>query len=291
MRVLLVLLVLLASPAFAEGELTPIAGNGTPFSQIHFFPKNGNKIVISGVRRTIPPGVGVMSGGVIGTYDNASIDKTPARKLAPKTLYYVYVYMRQKVMTMDFSQEGHKEDPTYGNEVHASDPSRSLVGMVYTDDSGKFVGDSRSQLVLSWFNRGHTGLIQQIGPEYGKSDSCTPNMTDVAPHIKLEWLQWGINNKFRQGFTVPNVYVTGTVRNTEPGGHVYVSIALNGIQASFKASYYQAERNSLGNVHVVIVGANGTDEGYNKATLLMGAGGKGCAVMDSGAIYSSPLES
>lgn len=256
-----------------------------------FSLKNRNKIVINGTKETIPPGVGVISGGVIGTYNNASIDKVPGKKLVGRTLYYVYVYMRKGVMKMDFSTVGHKEDSRFGNQVHVADPTRSLVGMVYTDESGRFVGNSRSQLTLSWFNRGHTGLIQQIGPEYGSPRSCSPNMTRVDQKYRLEWLQWGINSTFRQGFTVPNVYVSGTVSNSEPGGYVYVSIAINGTQASFVSTHYQSSLKALGNVHLVVVGANGTDEGYNSAELLMGTGGRGCALMRAGAIYSSPLES
>jgi hypothetical protein len=39
----------------------------------------------------------VISGGVIGIFDRASIDKVRGKVLAPKTLYYVYVYKRAGV--------------------------------------------------------------------------------------------------------------------------------------------------------------------------------------------------
>lgn len=278
-----------SASADCQGEFTPIAGHGSPFTQVHFFPKNGNKVMIRGVAQRIPPGVGVISGGVTGTFDRASIDKVPDKTLAGKTLYYVYVYMRAGIMTMDFSTTGHKEDETYGTQVHIGDPSRTLVGMVRTDERGRFVGNARAQLTISWCNRGHTGLIQQLG---GTSTS-SKNLTEVNAEYRIEWLQWGINNTFRQGFTVPNIYIAGNVRNSKRGGHVQVAIAIDGVMCSYVMTYYQPYFwGDVGTVITAVIGANGTDEGYHYASFLMGTGGtEGTAVMTSGAIYSSPFHS
>ncbi|MGZ8367427.1 MAG: hypothetical protein ACXWVK_01655 [Rhodoplanes sp.] len=279
-----------ASPAAdCQGEFTPIAGNGSPFTQVHFFPKNGNEVIIAGVTETIPPGVGVISGGVIGTFDHASIDKVPGQALAGKTVYYVYVYMRDGVMTMDFSMTGHKEDETYGTQVHIGDPSRTLVGMVRTDENGRFVGSNRAQRTISWCNRGHTGLIQQLG---GASTN-SKNLAEVSENYRIEWLQWGINNTFRQGFTVPNIYVAGNVRNDKRGGYVQVAIAIDGVMCSHVMTYFQPYFwGDVGTVITAVIGANGTNEGYHYASFLMSTGGAdGTAVMTSGAIYSSPFHS
>jgi hypothetical protein len=281
--------------ASADGEFTPIAGNGSPFSQVHFFPKNGNRILINGKTEIIPPGIGVMSGGVIGTYNDASIDKQEHQKLKGKTLYYVYAYMNKmqsgkpSQMKLDFSQTGHNENPTYGNEVHANDPGRSLVGMVYTTKEGKFLGNNRSQLTLSWFNRGHTAIAQSLDG----STTTSQKAVEVNRLYRLEWLQWGINNSFRQGFTVPNIYVAGTVVNSKPGSYVQVSIGINGTTpVSYNGTYYQTDANSVGFASAAVTGANGANEGYNYATFLMStAGGEGQAMMKYGAMYSSPLDS
>lgn len=272
-----------------SGEFTPIAGSGSPFSQVHFFPKKGNKILINGKLEVIPPGVGVISGGVIGTFNDASIDKQLHQKLQGSTLYYVYVYMKDKTMIMDFSRTGHKEDETYGNQVNASDPTRSLIGMVYTTPEGKFLGSNRSQLTTSWFNRGHTGLIQQL--EGAQTDSASPK--EVSSDYRLEWLQWGINDTFKQGFTVPNIYVVGTVQNSQAGCNAQVALGIDASQqSSFSGTFYQVDKKAQGVVSTTIVGANGTNEGYHFATFLFSTGGTcGKAIMKSGAIYSSPLES
>lgn len=275
--------------ADCAGEFTPIAGSGSPFTQVHFFPKNGNTITIDGKLETIPPGVGVISGGVIGTYDAASIDKVSGQKLAANTLYYVYVYMQAGVMTMDFSPTGHKEDQTYGTEVHATDPARSLVGMVRTNPEGKIVGSNRAQMTISWCNRGDTGLIQQLGG----SQTSAKNLSEVNTEYRIEWLQWGINNRFRQGFTVPNIYISGTVRNTQRGSSVQVAIAIDGVMCSFIMTHYQPYFDGdVGTITTAVIGANGTDEGYHYASFLMGTGGTGgTAIMTSGAIYTSPFRS
>lgn len=286
---ILILQACFSSRAKADGEFTPISGSGSPFSKVHYFAKNGNQIIINGKKETIPPGVGVMEGGVVGNYNNASIDKKEGLKLKGKTLYYVYVYMKSNKMRLDFSTVGHKEDPNYGNEVHATDPLRSLVGMVYTTEEGKFLGNNHSQLTLSWFNRGHTGLIQSLDG----ASTASKTAIEVNKLYRLEWLQWGINNSFKQGFTVPNIYIAGTVVNTLPGSYVQVSIGINGTTpVSYNGTYYQVNKDMVGFVNSAVIGANGANEGYAYATFLMStAGGKGLATMKYGAIYSSPLES
>lgn len=289
--ILILILCISFTTVFAEGsgEFTPVAGSGSPFLQVHFFPKNGNQITINGKKEIIPSGVGVISGGVIGIYNNASIDKKQHQKLKGNTLYYVYVYMKNKKMILDFSQISHKEDPKYGNEVHATDSSRSLVGMVYTTKEGKFLGNNRSQLTLSWFNRGHTGILVSLDG----AETTSKTAIEVDTKYRLEWLQWGVNYKFQQGFTVPNIYVSGTVFNTKPGSYVQVSLGINGTTpVSYNGTYYQVNADDVGMANTVVIGANGANEGYNYATFLMStAGGDGKAVMKYGSLYSSPLES
>ncbi len=289
--IVFIFLVLLSSNIFADcsGEFTPMINSDSPFTQVHFFPKKGNKILINNKYETIPPGIGVISGGVIGTYNDASIDKHEHKKLKGSTLYYVYVYMKDKTMKMDFSQIGHKESVKYGNQIHFIDPTRSLIGMVYTTPEGKFLGSNRSQLTTSWCNRGHTGLVQQL--EGASTNSKKPKEINV--NYRLEWLQWGINNTFKQGFTTPNIYVATTVQNSQLNCAVEVSVGIdNDKSASFNGIYTQISPVSYGYIGSTVVGANGTNEGYHFATFLMSTVGTcGTAIVKSGAIYSSPLES
>jgi hypothetical protein len=305
----------LATPSYADcqGQFTPLcwpAGceapdSGSPFTRVHFFPKNGNQIIISGKAETIPAGVGVVSGGVIGVTSNACIDKVCGQQLAPNTLYRVYVFMDSGTMKMDFSTGGHQADRTHGNEVHASDPTRSLVGMVRTNASGSIDGDAKRQMTISWCNRGHTGLASFVGWGGGNpATTCSSTLTEIPEHT-IEFLTFGINDTFKQGFTVPNIYVSGTVVSdkypTPPnniGGYVHVGIAIQPEGAkqaalmSHIASYYQGSEAEAGTVHTVAIGAAGTNEGYVRATLVMSNGGfGGCVSMTSGTLFASPLHS
>jgi hypothetical protein len=199
-------------------------------------------------------------------------------------------------MKMDFSTGMHKEDQTYGNQVHATDPSRSLVGLVRTNEKGFLNGQTKALMTLSWFNRGHTGLADWIGWN-GKpyASTCSQTLT-VMEDFFVEFLVFGVNDIFRQGYTVPNVYVSGTVTNTVKGKHTQVAIAIerNGqppVQFSHIASFYKNGPNVAGSVHTVVVGGFGTNEGYVKAYLMLGAPNGGCARMPQGTIFTSPHHS
>lgn len=287
---LVLAILLFAGNAFADcqGEFTPMADSGSPFQRVHFFPKNGNQILIDGVSRTIPPGVGVISGGLIGDAENTSIDKVPGQRLAPLTLYYVYAYWSGGAMVMDFSTGGHKEDLTYGNEVHVSDPDRSLIGMVRTDANRRFVGSANSQMTLSWCNRVRLGVIEMLtGDSTSSSTLVIPN-----PAHKVEWLQWGINSSFLQGATSPNIYVQATVGNTVSGAYVNMSLAIDGVQCGLLGGL---RINSVGDAQQLgsfNLGAAGTDEGYHYAQVLLSNGGSsGTVNIGSGAIWAAPVDS
>lgn len=266
------------------GQFTPVLGAGSPFTQVHFFPKKGNQVVVSGQSRTIPPGVGVISGGVIGTHNNASINKVLGQTLAASTLYYVYVYVLDNVLVMDFSTTGHIEDQTYGNEVHATDQTRSLIGMVFTGTDGKFVGQDGMQLTLSWFNRGHLA----IGRELDGIRSAYGFLFEANSDKRLHWLQWGVNNSFVEGFSVPNVYFHATVVNNTVGSYVHTAIRIDGVSTSKISAHYQASNADCGTV--AMQACPHGNEGYHWASFMMGNGGfSGEALVTSGYFGTSPL--
>jgi len=277
--------------ALGQGEFLPLADTDTPFTRVHFVPKNGNKVLISCVEETIPPGIGVVSGGVTTHVLHTSTDKVPNQRLKPLTVYFAYVFMDERKMTLDFSERGHAEDATCGSQVHRDDPSRSLVGIIRTDENGKIKGNTGSQMLVSWFNRGHTGLAAFIGwAGQAVASTCSSTPVEVGPEI--EWLTFGINASFPQSFTMPNLYVTGTVENDTPGGEVHVQLAVNGHVFSAISSHYQASRRAAGTVHNVLIGGFGATEGYIRGRIVMSNGGtSGCVTMRSGTLYTSPLHS
>lgn len=276
--------------ADCQGQFSPMIGapwENSPFTHVHYFPKNGNQFLIAGRLETIPTGIGVISGGVIAAYNDASIDKVSGQILAPNTTYFVYLYKQSGVLTVDFSRSGHKEDPTYGNEVHATDPTRSLIGMVHTNSESKINGSSTAQMTLSWCNRGHLGVIEQLdGDQTGSSTLVVPN----SAH-KIEWLQWGINNSFLQGANSPNIWAVATVGSTMAGGHVQIDLAIDGVTCGVLGSTQIDTADDARQIVSFNLGANGTNEGYHYAQILLSnAGSGGIVKVMNGAIWATPLD-
>jgi hypothetical protein len=276
--------------ADCQGQFSPMIGSpweNSPFTHVHYFPKNGNQFRIEGRLETIPTGTGVISGGVTAAYNHASIDEVPGQTLAPNTTYFVYLYMQSGAMTMDFSRTGHKEDPSYGNEVHATDSTRSLIGMVHTNSESKINGSSTAQMTLSWCNRGHLGVIQQLdGDQTGSSVLVVPN----SAH-KIEWLQWGINNSFLQGANSPNIWAVATVGSTKPGGHIEIDLAVDGVICGVLGAIRIDTADDARQIVSFNLGSNGTNEGYHYAqVLLSNAGSGGTVKVSSGAIWATPLD-
>src|SRR5574340_1565926 len=188
----------------ACGEFLPMITEkwiGSTHRRVHFIPKVCNKIMVGGALKTIPPAVGVIKGGISADLTNTCIDKVCGQPLAPLTLYRAYVFEdKEGILKLDFSTRGHIEDPAYGNQVHVDDPGRSLVGLVRTNEKGLLNGGARSLMIESWFNRGHTGLVQIIQPRKGKPEArtCSPTLVQL-PEFFVEFLVFGINDTFRQG--------------------------------------------------------------------------------------------
>jgi hypothetical protein len=279
--------------ADCQGDFTPVVGTGSPFSQVHVFPKDGNQFMIAGAMQTIPSAVGVISGGVIGTYNDASVDKTLHQTLAPHTLYFAYLYMLADVMTLDFSQTGHKEDPTFGNEVHATDQARSLVGMVYTDEAGKFIGDNARQLVLSWCHPIRVPLFQYVAGAHTNSPTL---VIPVGALAALEWLEWGVNNSFPEGMDVPNVMATITLVSDTSGAESWAAISIDGVTPAtgdVTGNFHPVANKGVG--VPVLATAAGTPEGHHTAQIMLtnagSLGGTPTITITAGKLYTSPMRS
>jgi hypothetical protein len=243
MRTLLALFLLISTSAFGQavapwcGEFLPMiteAWVGSPHQRVHFAPKYCNKIMVDGVIETIPPAIAVYSGGINTDVTNTCIDKVCGQPLKPNMLYRAYVF-KDGSLKINFSVTEHKEGP-YGNEVNAEDPSQSFIGLVKTEDSGRICG-GMNLCILSWFYRGHTGLGDFIGPAFGKplADVCSATLQPTAAAVTV--LTFGINSVFRQGYTVPNIYASGTLTNSEVGkaSHAAIGIEWAGTPVTFAA--------------------------------------------------------
>lgn len=291
------------------GQFTPlvVAGNhGSSF--VHFFAKNCNKVLIGDQIETIPPGVGVLSGGVPLESKNAYIDKVPGQQMQPGTTYYAYAWCESYTpgckMALNLSTTGAKESEDYGHQVHATDRTQTLVGMVRLMKDNLIAATPAQQPTISWNNRGHTGLALHFGNGQPRPRSCSntpapPEAIDSQGNVipgyvfALEWLSFGINHQFTQAFTVPNVSLFGTATHSQTGGQAYFFLAgANGQTVSAPAYWQHSTANPAGSVFIATTGAIPVDEGYGKVQLLMSNGGTGgCVTLEFGTLYSSPLES
>ena len=114
----------------------------TSATQVTLIPYNGNKLFINGLYYTIP------AAGV-------SLSNT---NLSNGNFYYVYAYVSSGAITLEASATGRATSATYGHQIKggsngATDPTRTLVGMVAVNGINQFENDTSIQNVRSWFNR------------------------------------------------------------------------------------------------------------------------------------------
>lgn len=207
--------------AFTCGRLSNL-GPSDPFGQCHFIPHNGNLILINDVPEVIPDGVIAVSGGVIASYTNCSIDKVVGQSLAANTFYFVYVYMLNGVMTLDFSTTAYIPDTR--NQVKATDPTCTLVGILQTNSAIKTYGGARGQTISSYFNQFRTSLATAVAGSTGNNAATAlPDggiLDNGEPQNNfLEWVQWGDQT--------PKVRAFANLGNSVAGNRVTLGIGIS----------------------------------------------------------------
>ena len=257
------------------GRFTPDLHNPSPMNRVEFFPHNGNQILIAGVPRTIPY-------ELFATLDDASINKVLHGTLAANTTYYAYVYLLDGAMTIDFDTVGHKIDEDHGNEVHLTDPTRSLIGILRTDASSKVLGDGQHQHTCSWFNRVHQAMYSNLTGTTGAT-----SYTELDSTTRVSWVQFNDES--------PNVHAWGTCNNNTAVKKSSFGIAINAdpVNANAEASCtfpagalpYQVP------FHVVNQLPAGAGEGFFEAKFMAKSESGGTAQIINGVMATSPLAS
>lgn len=129
-------------------------------------PFNGRSIRINGVVYQLP--------ATPPTVSNAG--------LAGSSLYYVYAYVNAGAVALTMASNGHSIDGSvanYGTEIMTGDPTRTLVGMVWTNSAAQFTDNVGSRLVRSWFNdNGVSGTGANAGVV--STSSTSPVEIDTA---------------------------------------------------------------------------------------------------------------
>lgn len=158
---------LYAQTGHGQCRLTRVSG-----TQIRLNRYNGSGLIIGGVTKQIPAaGVNMSNAGLNGS-----------------VLYYVYAYLLAGVVTLEAVTTGHATDATTGVEIKSGDPSRTLVGMLYTDPSAQFMDTPVRRLLANWFNR---RKINCAITTTGAISFTTTVPTNISSALDLEFLTWG----------------------------------------------------------------------------------------------------
>jgi hypothetical protein len=206
-----------------------------------FAPKNGDTVRINGVVYQIPSGGIAGANGSTSAFSgsNVFVNGTGASNLANATFYYVYAFINSGTVTADFRTDGngHMPDTTSGNvgtEVRVSsgttpDPTRTLIGMVYTGSSA-FV----NMQTASWYNR--------------KPKTATTNFTANRTTTSATFAE--LNSEIRNAFvawadSAVDVRVSGTSSNSTGANGFGAGLSFNGgtVEANATALAYNASNN------------------------------------------------
>lgn len=133
-------------------------------------PYNGNTIIINGAPRQIP------SGGV--TVTNSGV--------TANSLRYVYAFMSGANMALEVVATGHSTGAD-GVEIKTGDPSRSLVGMIYSNASSQFVDTATARQCLNWFNRRSLNCYVFSGASFNFTSSVG---AEVSTTLRASFLSW-----------------------------------------------------------------------------------------------------
>lgn len=146
---------------------------------------NGDNIQISGINYPIP------SAGITAANTSVYVNGSANQNLAASTLYYVYLFVNNGALTIDFSATGHVTDTVAGNvgiEIKSGDNSRSLIGMVYTNGSSQFSDSGATRLVASWFNKKQK---TSRGNFTTNRTTTSTSLIEINSEIRAHFLSWG----------------------------------------------------------------------------------------------------
>ena len=145
-----------------HGQCRLIFVSGT---QLQLIPKDGQGLVINGRTERVPSNLVVSNAG-----------------LAAQTRYYLYAYMSAGVMALELSAAGHATNLD-GVEIKAGDPTRTLVGMVYTTTGAIFADSVVARNTASWFNR----LPKSVSLTAADSSTSSNINVLIAQGTGLSW--------------------------------------------------------------------------------------------------------
>ncbi|ABQ38483.1 hypothetical protein [Bradyrhizobium sp. BTAi1] len=174
-----------------------------------YLPFKGDLLKVNGSVYRIPAsGIAGLSNS--GVYVNG----VAGQALAGSTLYYVYAFVNNGVLTAEFSTTGHATSATSGNvgtEIKNGDDTRSLIGMVYTNASQQF----SDAFTATWFNRRTRALsgallsgVSSPGSYFQEIAAATG---PASPGARVYFLVWAEENTVQ--FSAMLNYSSATTTN------------------------------------------------------------------------------
>lgn len=136
-------------------------------------PERGNLVFIAGQLYPVPAaGVSVAPTG-----------------LTPGNAYNIYAFVSNGQVVLEASLTPRATDPTYGHQIKAGDPSRSLVGKSYVQ-AGPVWDTANPLLTISWLNKRRRNVANSAG---ASSYTTTTTPTEVAP-VRVFFASWGTDS-------------------------------------------------------------------------------------------------
>jgi hypothetical protein len=165
-------------------------------------PLGGGLLLINGNVETVPA-TGVTLANTIG-----------AAALAPLTFYYAFAYMSAAgVMSLEWSLTAYALDGR-GNPIKAGDPTRTCVGIGFTDATGKFQDNEGFRGVGTYYNRGWRRAATN-------ADGVVTASTALIPTKQVTAVSWGTD--------ASHLNVFGSVTNSQTGNSCSLAAYMGGI--------------------------------------------------------------
>ncbi|GAB1835570.1 hypothetical protein MyNCGM121_23450 [Achromobacter xylosoxidans] len=170
-------------------------------TSLTLLPFNGNQIIVGGYARQIPlAGVSISNSG-----------------LPANALRYVYAYSSSGAIALELSATGHSVGPN-GIEVKNGDPSRSLVGMIYTTASAQFADSSTQRFCANWFNR---RLRAGVATLLADTNFSTVTSAEITANLRVSALYWSNSGGY-------SLIANGSVSSNTASGIVGFEARVNG---------------------------------------------------------------
>jgi microcystin-dependent protein len=219
-----------------EGSPPPQCGKlivvgASPATTLRFIPARGNLIRIDGEIYRIP------RAGIAANNTGVHLNGVPGQNLVVATLYYVYLFDDNGVLTFDYSTIGYETDDE-GTEIKIGDPSRTLIGLIYTATGATFYDTEQYRFTRSWFNRSRTTIFVQA--------TVTITSTTIVNAIGSSVVAFaneplfGSATWYGTNTVSANIIISPGLNNVSKGA---AAVTTNGLQAKYETGTASATWN------------------------------------------------